>query len=260
MPNNNVLQKGMKENIQNLRSFYASYSKRPGGKLEKRENLTISLSGESFALLNNVIETAMPENPEQSVEDFIREMRALPIHFIWWVTEKDTPSLLQEILTLQKPFKTSCSTGMLLQKDQFCRPGATSLRIIRVENEHHLSDWLDVNMRAWSIAPAGKAPLFTVFSDLLNDSRQRFFLAYENTTPVATSILYLEDSIGGIYWVAADPDFRNKGYASAVTARAAAEAFDSQASLVSLQASDMGRPVYEKLGFKAHGRFAMCIF
>ena len=260
MPIGPALQKGMEENIQNLRSFYASYSKRPGGKLEKKENLTLSLSGEPFALLNNVIQTALPLNPEKSVQDFIREMHALNIHFIWWITEKDTPSDLQAILTLQKPFKSSRSTGMFLQKNKFCRPRETPLQIRRVENAQHLSDWLDVNMRAWSIAPAGKAPLFTVFSDLLKDSRQRFFVAYENNTPVATSILHLEDSIGGIYWVAADPDFRNRGYASAVTARAAEEAFDSEASLVTLQASDMGKPVYEKLGFDTHGRFAMCIF
>jgi GNAT superfamily N-acetyltransferase len=62
-----------------------------------------------------------------------------------------------------------------------------------------------------------------------------------------------EDDLG-FYFVATDPGHRGKGLASRLMAVALADARERGFSTSSLQASPMGQPVYERLGYEAHFR------
>ena len=64
-----------------------------------------------------------------------------------------------------------------------------------------------------------------------------------------------DGSTGGIYYVATPPEHRGRGAASAVTAWLTNRLLDGGATQVTLQASDAGRPVYERLGFATPGTF-----
>jgi len=54
-----------------------------------------------------------------------------------------------------------------------------------------------------------------------------------------------------IYLVSADPAWRGRGVASVLTARVAARATERGAALVSLEASEQGHRLYERLAFRA---------
>jgi GNAT superfamily N-acetyltransferase len=64
-----------------------------------------------------------------------------------------------------------------------------------------------------------------------------------------------DGSTGGIYYVATPPEHRGRGAASAVTAWLTNRLLDHGAAQVTLQASEAGRPVYERLGFATPGTF-----
>lgn len=77
----------------------------------------------------------------------------------------------------------------------------------------------------------------------------RFFVGYEGGRPVATSALYESDRVAGIFFVATIPSARRRGYGAALTWAALDAARRGGADTGFLQASAMGRPVYERMGF-----------
>ena len=67
--------------------------------------------------------------------------------------------------------------------------------------------------------------------------------------PVAAAAVYITHGVAGIGWVGTQPAQRGHGYAEAVTWAAIREGFRRGAAFANLQASPMGRPIYERMGF-----------
>jgi len=68
--------------------------------------------------------------------------------------------------------------------------------------------------------------------------------------PVAVSSLVMAGGFAGIYAVATLPEARGKGIGAAMTAHAMREGKKRGAREAALQASEMGYPVYRRLGFR----------
>jgi ribosomal protein S18 acetylase RimI-like enzyme len=77
------------------------------------------------------------------------------------------------------------------------------------------------------------------------------FLARLEGRPAAIAMTLVSHGVAGIYWVGTLEEARGRGLAWAVTAAAVNAGFDLGGELVSLQASAMGRPVYERMGFES---------
>ncbi len=75
------------------------------------------------------------------------------------------------------------------------------------------------------------------------------FVGYLGEHPVATAAVYVTHGVAGIGWVGTIPEQRGHGYGEAVTWAAIREGFRRGASFANLQASPMGRPIYERMGF-----------
>lgn len=86
-------------------------------------------------------------------------------------------------------------------------------------------------------------------SSILGAPKIAAFNAYVDGVPAATSALITSDEIAGIYNVATLPEFRRRGLGAAVTAAALAEGVKRGCTVGALQPSDVGRPVYARLGF-----------
>lgn len=72
-------------------------------------------------------------------------------------------------------------------------------------------------------------------------------------TPSAVAALYEVGEEGVVGWVATVPEARRRGLGSFLTAALTNRALDDGISLVALQASPMGLPVYGALGFETVG-------
>jgi predicted acetyltransferase len=68
---------------------------------------------------------------------------------------------------------------------------------------------------------------------------------------VATSLGFVGGGAVGIYGVGTVPDARGRGYGSAVTLAAMDWGAEKGADLAILHATELGEPVYRRLGFEA---------
>ncbi|MCI0633603.1 MAG: GNAT family N-acetyltransferase [Actinobacteria bacterium] len=86
------------------------------------------------------------------------------------------------------------------------------------------------------------------------DDRFRVWLGRVDGRPVTTATAYIGDGFVGIYAVATAAHARGKGYAEAVTWSATLCRPELPATL---QASQMGRPVYERMGYRTVAEFTV---
>ena len=89
-----------------------------------------------------------------------------------------------------------------------------------------------------------------VFSPLSMLEACLAFTAYdEDGTPAATALTCVTGRDAGVFGVATLPAYRRRGLGTAATLAAIRAAAAAGAELVWLHASEMGEPVYERLGF-----------
>jgi hypothetical protein len=76
------------------------------------------------------------------------------------------------------------------------------------------------------------------------------FTAYRDGAPVAIAMTIVSHGVAGIYWVGALRSARGAGLGRAMTTAATEAGLELGADFASLQASPMGKPIYEAMGFE----------
>jgi GNAT superfamily N-acetyltransferase len=122
---------------------------------------------------------------------------------------------------------------------------------------------------AWSEAlsagyglPRGLARMFSpdaLGADMADDARVQFFAIERDGRTVATSMLFLDDGLAGIYCVATLPEERGRGLAAHATAEPLRMAHRHGYRVGVLQSSTAGHSVYLGLGFKDVGGLPMFV-
>jgi len=82
---------------------------------------------------------------------------------------------------------------------------------------------------------------------------QRHLVAYVGVAeevPVASSLVFFGAGVAGIYHVSTDPDHRGRGLGSTITRAPLLEARSRGYRIAVLHATEMGYPVYQRLGFE----------
>lgn len=123
----------------------------------------------------------------------------------------------------------------------------------RVESEDELLEYWEVAGAAY--ASLGFPPeLFAAYRGsrgLLEDPDAAAFIARIGGEPVAVAMTIATHGIAGVYWVGTIEAARGGGLGRAVTAAATNAGLELGAEAASLQASHMGLPIYEAMGFEA---------
>ena len=76
------------------------------------------------------------------------------------------------------------------------------------------------------------------------------FLAQVEGRPAAIAMTIVSHGVAGIYWVGTRGEARRSGLGTVVTTAAVEAGLDLGGALVSLQASPLGKPIYERMGFE----------
>ena len=84
------------------------------------------------------------------------------------------------------------------------------------------------------------------------DKSRRRWLACKDNVPVAKVFLSLAAGAAGIYGVSTAPEVRRQGIGGAVTAAALRAARQAGFRIGVLHSTDMGKGVYQSLGFEEH--------
>jgi GNAT superfamily N-acetyltransferase len=78
----------------------------------------------------------------------------------------------------------------------------------------------------------------------------RFFLGHCDGAPVATATLFARDGVACIADISVVPAYRRRGFGAAITAHALTEGRKQGCAIAYLEASELGAPVYRRLGFR----------
>jgi len=141
--------------------------------------------------------------------------------------------------------------GMALLADPGTQCAPPDLIIRPVVDDAGRADYAGVSAAAYATygAPAEHTEDVFAFVDSVCAPHIQAFLGYRGERAVAGAIVYVSHGVAGIGWVGTLPDERGHGFAEAVTWAAIREGFRRGATVASLQASPMGRPIYERMGF-----------
>ena len=120
--------------------------------------------------------------------------------------------------------------------------------IIRIGAEE-LDAWSDTVCRAFQ-KPDDK----NAFQLMIHCDDCHFFAWEENGEILGTTLLYTKNGNAGIHEVGVLHKHRRRGIAAALVRHALKVAADEGAAISTLQASDLGLPVYESLGYKKVSR------
>jgi len=85
---------------------------------------------------------------------------------------------------------------------------------------------------------------------LLGQHDVEVFVGYVDGSPVASSAIFLNNGVAGIYNVATVDGHRRRGLGEAMTWHAARRGREMGCRFGGLLSSDMGLPVYERMGFR----------
>jgi ribosomal protein S18 acetylase RimI-like enzyme len=127
---------------------------------------------------------------------------------------------------------------------------AQNFRIILVEDDETLKIWAKTMVNGF-----GSPALYPAFVNLecslgCRNPSYRHYLGLMDGQPVSTSALLLGEKVAGIYCVSTQPSARKMGIGAAITRHALREAQAMGYHIAVLQSSQMGRKVYQRLGFQ----------
>ena len=124
---------------------------------------------------------------------------------------------------------------------------APGLAIRTVEAESDWPAYFDVLCRGFDVPLEMVAPIAN--PAIYKAPNIAAFLATSDDEPVATSLAFITGDVVGVYNVATVPSHRGQGFGAAMTRAAIDWGRDRDCKVAVLQASEMGRRVYERMGF-----------
>lgn len=170
--------------------------------------------------------------------------------FSWWVGENNTPKDLAQLLKAAGLKEKEEDIGMFMPLTETV-PIQNSLDIHRIEERQKLKDFAAI-----FIALCRYEAIYEEYYQLIPPilyQRQtpiRFYVGYEGNIPVTTGLLVLHANVAGVYYIMTHPSYRRKGYGSAMMHHLLKCAKQEGFHLATLQASEEGKSLYERMGFR----------
>jgi len=131
-------------------------------------------------------------------------------------------------------------------------PPPPELRVVEIGDDHTAHDFEHVLVYGYPAPQLQPLDAVTVMTPGARTAAGwRHFVGYVEARPVVAGSAYVGAHLLRVENIAAMDDVRGRGYGRAITAAAIAVDLTKPATLV---ASDLGRPVYERLGFVAMQR------
>ncbi|QSE98805.1 GNAT family N-acetyltransferase [Fulvivirga lutea] len=228
--------KQITENINNLVSLW---------------NLGGKLAGQLFAnqdySMSVVKQSEWPNKlwfhrkPDQPLMDEIQEQWKLNnISIAIW----DNPFNKAEDLLTSNGFELKNElTGMSVSLKSKFRT-SDNLDLVRVNNLEQAVIWSDLFLKAFGYQ-------ITVSTIINTMHMVNYFIAHSKEKQVGTAVLYQDNlNVIGIHSMGIIPEQRRKGYAKELLHHVLSIAEKKGATLATLQASEMGKGLYLKTGFK----------
>lgn len=211
---------------------------------------------------NAVVRADLPlEDADGVIGDSLERMRSLGVPGTWHVGPSMRPADLGERLLAGGFEHGGDDIGMAV--DLSSLPGRTPIpegfSVERVRDEAGLATWVRTLGSGFGEGPVEAEWVGEMYGRIgLGDGAPlRHYLGLLDGQPVATSTVFLGAGVAGIYFVFSVEKARGRGIGAAVTLAPLLEARGMGYRVGVLGSSEMGYPVYRRLGFAEHCRIGV---
>ncbi|MFC5470300.1 GNAT family N-acetyltransferase [Cohnella suwonensis] len=241
-----------------MQDHYLSYLESlslPEFSVETVDGATMLSSAFVTALSNRVLKTRTSEESLPALlANVVGRYRSRNVPFMWTAWPADLPTSLPERLKEHGFSGSAALRGMALETGRPRTgeepPLPEGFSIERVDTREDMMTFASVAQAGYGFDEEATKGIFHLLSPLVAEGdKGSNFVGRMNGMAVATSSLIRVGDVAGIYYVSTLPEARGLGAGIAVTRRAIAEAEALGCRWTILHASDMGYPLYAKLGF-----------
>ena len=229
----------------NISDIGAAYAKAAGGYVERHPGYTTTIAP-GFFYVRNVIDAPDKQDMQEIIDEIIAgkaDGKTTSTTFTKETAPEGTVELFQKA-----GFKT-----YFVQEGMILDPGADFDPVIdphvRRVGSDELSRWMDAMMEGFA-EEAGKQREEDVFAKMMTDPDFYFLVYEEDGIIMGTVLLHLLESYSGIHEVAVPNRFRGRSISKKILNYALKIVAENGNHGMALQASPMGRPVYESMGFR----------
>ena len=228
----------------NMARMWETPARTMGGRWDRWDDAWAGDSGLPTAFFNRVVilrrlrSSAAPELAERIARFYGERPGGGPYLVVdTWSTVDLAPYGFKRFLTL--PF-------MVRAPDALAGP-RSNLDIREARSRSDIAGFVDALVEGFAISGLIDIPASRVMDErVLAEGSMRCWVAYSEGRPVGTSVAYISDGVVGVYLVSVVPDMRRKGVGEALTWQAT---LADRAAPCTLQASELGRPIYEQMGY-----------
>jgi ribosomal protein S18 acetylase RimI-like enzyme len=220
-----------------------------------RDGVRFCFSGLRWRVLNGAVLASLAANDaEKRIAETLGWFRERSVPWRWIVGPLTSPADLGQRLVAAGMRAASDHPGMVLRIDRMRdEPAALQgLDVHEVLDEADFARWAEVQAATWGLTTESddawrRAHLRLGFG---KDLPLRNYVALVGGRPVGGAAVFLAEGVAGIYNVAVVPEARGKGIGREVTLAALRDARELGFSLSTLGSSDLGLPVYLRIGYE----------
>jgi ribosomal protein S18 acetylase RimI-like enzyme len=244
----------------NLIVLWRSYSRLPGAELCDQPDLFWVATDTPFPPFNGVVRARLQsETLTPTITTILQHFTRRQVPMLWLVVPSTQPADLGSYLIEHELSHTGDDPGMAIDLDSLPRdlrlPSGFTLE--PVDDLSTLRTWCgftDQTLVAEALFAWGQTLGFASDREIIH------FLGRLDGRAVATATLVLGGGVAGIYNVVTVPDVQRRGIGALMTAGPLEVARARGYQLGVLQSSQMGYPLYRRLGFKDYCRIAIYLW
>jgi predicted GNAT family acetyltransferase len=174
--------------------------------------------------------------------------------FRWFVESTET-TLIQRLEESGLSYKISFPAMTINLKTLVNEKQSNSIEVKKIDSEN-LTLWISLVTQSYNISDVSAFAQFIDYLISKNGHKNlHFYTGYYQGTPAASSMAIDHGKSVGLHWVGTLPEYRHKGLGYAVSLQPLREAKKKGFAQALLFASEMGKPVYEKIGFKEYALY-----
>lgn len=189
-----------------------------------------------------------------SIEQIVSRIKKLNISASWYITPQSRPANLQNFLKdygfTHKDDWSAMAIDLKIIPKSFNFP--EGMEIKEVLNPDELKTWTDILVKSFEFPEIIQSYKKYFINAGLKSPNSHYYLGFLNGKPVATGVLFDGEGAAGLFYIGTIPTARRKGIAKTMVNYLLNEAKSRGYPISILQASEMGYPLYKKIGFKKY--------